>query len=302
MNTIKCQIFLKTIELGSFTRAAEAMGYTQSAVSRSIADLEREWNMTLLSRNKDGIVLNSQGRELLPYIQSLCNAERALEDEIAEMHELTRGTLRVGTFTSVSIQWLPPIMKGFLNLYPEIRFELVNKWEFAEVEDLIIRGEVDCGFLGLPVSDALESFFLFQDRLLSVLPIDHPLAEADYYPMSRFRQDHYIRTQEAWDKEFSRIFQEEGLRPNIRYTVNDDFTILAMVEQGLGISIQPELVINGACRQLAAIPLEKPRFRQIGLAVRSKEPLAPLTRRFIDYVLQWHRENPQPNRRSVKTT
>lgn len=290
MNTMKCQTFLKTVELGSFTRAAETLGYTQSAVSRSIADLEREWNMTLLARNKDGILLNSQGRELLPYIQSLCNAQRALEDQISEMHELVRGTLRVGTFTSVSIHWLPSIIKDFLDQYPGIQFELVNKWEFAEVEDMIVRGEVDCGFLGLPVSDTLESFFLFEDRLLTVLPSDHRLATADYYPISCFRKDPYIRSQETWDKEISRIFIDEGLRPNIRYTVNDDFAILAMVEQGLGISIQPELVVKGACRQLAAIPLENPRFRQIGLAVRRKEPLAPLTRRFIDFVLQWRRE------------
>ena len=111
MNTTKCQIFLKTVELGSLTQAAEAMGYTQSAVSRSIADLEREWNMTLLSRNKDGAVLTSQGKEMLPYAQALCNAQRALEVQVSELHGLTRGTLRVGTFTSVSIHWLPTIMK-----------------------------------------------------------------------------------------------------------------------------------------------------------------------------------------------
>ncbi|MDE6590196.1 MAG: LysR family transcriptional regulator [Oscillospiraceae bacterium] len=165
MNTTKCQIFLKTVELGSLTQAAEALGYTQSAVSRSIADLEREWNMTLLARNKDGAVLTSQGREMLPYAQSLCNAQRSLEMQVAELHGLTRGTLRVGTFTSVSIHWLPPIMKRFLALYPSIQFELVNKFEFAEVESLICRGEVDCGFLGLPASGALEAFPLQQDPI-----------------------------------------------------------------------------------------------------------------------------------------
>ena len=269
MNTTKCLIFLKTVELGSLTQAAEAMGYTQSAVSRSIADLEREWNMTLLSRNKDGAVLTSQGKEMLPYAQ---------------------GTLRVGTFTSVSIHWLPTIMKQFLSLYPGIQFELVNKFEFAEVEDLISRGEVDCGFLGLPTSSALEVFPLQRDQLVAVLPCDHPLAGADHYPMARFRQDPYIRCQEEWDTEISRIFLEEDLHPNICYTVNDDFTILAMIEQGLGISIQPELVVQGARRKLAAIPLESPRFRQIGLAVHRKDPLSPLTRRFIDFVLQWNQE------------
>ena len=87
--------------------------------------------------------------------------------------------------------------------------------------------------------------------------------------------------------EFSRIFQDEGLRPNIQYTVNDDLAILAMVEQGLGISILPEMVVRGSQRNVAAIPLEHPRYREIGLAVRRGGPVSPLTRRFRDFTLQW---------------
>ena len=91
MNTTKCHIFLKAVELGSITRAAEDMGYTQSAVSRSVADLEREWDVNLLTRNKDGVLLSAQGETLLPYIQALCNAERTLETQVSELHGLTKG-------------------------------------------------------------------------------------------------------------------------------------------------------------------------------------------------------------------
>lgn len=291
MNTIKCKILLKAVELGSITRAAEDMGYTQSAVSRSIADLEREWDVTLLTRNKDGVVLSAQGESLLPYIQSLCNAQRTLESQVSALHGLTSGTLRVGTFTSVSIHWLPSIMKEFLSLYPGIRFDLISKWEFAEVEEVVRRGQVDCGFLALPAGDALETVFLRRDRLLAVLPRSHPLAHADCYPIARFAQDPYIRIQEQWDMEISRIFQEENLRPNIQYTVNDDFAILSMVEQGLGISLLPEMVVRGSQRDLAALPLERPRYREIGLAVRRGGTISPLTRRFRDFVLQWLEAN-----------
>ena len=286
MNTIKCQILLKAVELGSITRAAEDMGYTQSAVSRSIADLEREWDVTLLTRNKDGVVLTAQGESLLPDVQTLCNAQRTLESQVSALHGLTRGTLRVGTFTSVSIHWLPSIMKEFLTLYPGIRFDLVSKWEFAEVEELVRRGQVDCGFLALPAGESLETAFLRRDRLLVVLPQDHPLAGAECYPIAQFTQDPYIRIHEHWDMEFSRIFQD-GLRPNIQYTVNDDFAILAMVEQGLGISILPEMVVRSSQRNVTAIPLERPRYREIGLAVRRGGPVSPLTHRFRDFTLQW---------------
>lgn len=288
MNTIKCKIFLKAVELGSITRAAEDMGYTQSAVSRSIADLEREWDASLLTRGKDGVLPTTQGETLMPYIQALCNAERALETQVAEMRGLTRGLLRVGTFTSVSIHWLPGIMKGFLDRYPGIQFELLSKWEFTEVEELVRRGQADCGFLGLPAGDGLEVEFLRRDRMLAVLPKSHPLADAPFYPMARFAEDPFILIRERWDMEIDRIFQQEkGLRPNIQYALSDDFAILAMVEQGLGVSILSEMVVTSSSRQVAAIPLERPRFREIGLAVRKGESLSPLARRFREYVHEW---------------
>lgn len=284
MNLTKYQALLKTTELGSITKAAEVMGYTQSAVSRAIAELEREWGLELLTRSRGGIALSSSGEVLLPAIQGVCNAAKALEEQVAELHGMTRGTLRVGTFTSVSIHWLPAIMKVFLDRYPGIHFELVSSWEFAEIEDLIRRGQVDCGFLRVPAGADLDTISLRQDRLLAVLPPDHPLAHASCYPIARFTQEPYIRLSEERDMEIRRIFQEEGVRPNLQYTVNDDFAILAMVEQGLGVSIMPELVLRSSNRQFSAIPLDHPRFREIGLAVRSGRPPSPLTAHFLSCV------------------
>ena len=287
MNTAKCQVLLKTAELGSFTRAAEALGYTQSAVSRAIADLEREWDLPLLARSREGALLTSQGEALLPQIRALCNAERGLESQVAALHGLTQGTLRVGTFNSVSVHWLPAIMKKFLTRYPGIRFELVCKWEFAEVEDLVRRGAVDCGFLGLPTGPGLKAIPLFQDQFLVALPPDHPLDGAPCYPFARFLEDPYIAIPEDRDLEIEPIFQEAGLRPRLQYTVNDDMAILAMVEQGLGVSIRSELVLQDSGRHFAAIPLERPHFRQIGLALPKGTTPSALTERFAACVQEW---------------
>ena len=183
VNLNKYQILLKTVELGSITRAAEALGYTQSAVSRVIADLEREWDMELLTRSRTGVVLSSSGAALLPYVQAVCNAGRELEEQVAELHGLTRGTLRVATFASVSIHWLPAIMKEFLGRYPGIQFDLVSNWEFAEVEDLLRQGQADCGFLGLPAGPGLETYPLFRDELMAQVRGDvHGRRQQDHGP------------------------------------------------------------------------------------------------------------------------
>ena len=173
VSLIKYQILLKTAELGGITKAAEALGYTQSAASRMIAALEQEWDMELLVRGRGGVRLSAAGESLLPYLRAVCNAQKELEEQAAHLHGLTRGTLRVGTFASVSIHWLPPIMKLFLQRYPGIHFELLSKWEFAEVEDLIRQGQADCGFLGLPAGDDLEVFPLRRDQFTA----RHPTAQ-----------------------------------------------------------------------------------------------------------------------------
>ena len=144
-----------------------------------------------------------------------------------------------------------------------------------------------CGFLGLPAGPGLETYPLFRDELMAVLPLDHPLAKAPYYPMERFREDPYINTPEERDLEIGLIFQEEGFRPNLRYTVNDDFAALAMVEQGLGVSIRPELVLRASSYAFAAIPLERRHYRRIALAIRRGRSPSPLTARFLECVRQW---------------
>ena len=148
MSLIKYQILLKTVELGGITKAAEALGYTQSAASRMIAALEQEWDIELLVRGRGGVRLSPAGETLLPYLRSVCTAHKELEEQVADLHGLTRGTLRVGTFTSVSIHWLPSIMKEFLQRYPGIHFELVSSWEFAEIEDAHTATDVNANYIG----------------------------------------------------------------------------------------------------------------------------------------------------------
>ena len=102
VNLNKYQILLKTVELGSITRAAEALGYTQSAVSRVIADLEREWDMELLTRSRTGVVLSSSGAALLPYVQAVCNAGRELEEQVAERVLIKLGEFEAKTFDQLN--------------------------------------------------------------------------------------------------------------------------------------------------------------------------------------------------------
>lgn len=130
---LKYLAFVRTVERGSFTKAAEDLHYAQSSVSKMIADLESEWGMTLLERSKSGVCLTSAGEQLLPYLRkALCGYDE-LEGQILRMQGLETGTVRIGTFSSVAINWLPNIFSKLRRDYPGIGYEMLLG-DYDEVE------------------------------------------------------------------------------------------------------------------------------------------------------------------------
>ena len=109
----KYKALLKTVEYGSFTKAAEALRYTQSGVSRMIQDLEREWEITLFDRSRGGLHLTKEGQALLPHLQRIVNEEEKMLQQIYALKNIETGTIRIGTFSSVATHWLPNIIKRF---------------------------------------------------------------------------------------------------------------------------------------------------------------------------------------------
>ena len=133
VNIQKYQAFLKAVEYGSFTKAAEALSYSQSGISRMIGDLEQEWNIILLERGRGGVRLTSDGLRLLPYAQNVCAEYKKLQMQVDELHGLQSGLIRIGTFSSVATHWLPNIIQQFQKDFPNIDFELLLG-DYAEIE------------------------------------------------------------------------------------------------------------------------------------------------------------------------
>ena len=183
MNILKYMAFIKTVEYGSFTKAAEILNYSQSGISRMINDLEKEWRITLLERNRAGVKLTSDGSRLLPYAKSLCEEYQKLQMQVDDLHGVQSGLIRIGTFSSVATHWLPNIIKAFQNDYPGIDYELLLG-DYTEIEEWIAEGRVDCGFLRLPTKPEFETIFLECDKLLAILPENHRLTQCDKVSVS----------------------------------------------------------------------------------------------------------------------
>ncbi|KMY54248.1 MULTISPECIES: LysR family transcriptional regulator [Bacillaceae] len=283
MNIQKYMAFVKAVEYGSFTRAAEALNYTQSGISRMIKDLELEWGMSLLERGRAGISLTSDGLQLLPQLRRICNEHEILMRQVEDLHDMQSGIIRIGTFSSVATHWLPNMIKFFKKDYPNIDFELLLG-DYTEIENWIIEGRVDFGFLRLPTKAELETIFLEQDRLLVVIPRDHPLADCDKFPISELLHSPFMLLEKGAKAEISEIFEKHQISPLVHFTTWDDYAIMSMVENGLGISILPELILHRIPYQVIAKELEVPAFRNIGLAMREQRLLSLAAKSFLEYL------------------
>lgn len=283
MNLQKYFAFVKTVEYGSFTRAAQILNYSQSGISRMIADLENDWQVSLLERGKSGVRLTSDGVRLLPYAQNLCREFDKLVAQIDAISELETGLIRIGTISSIAAHWLPNIIKAFQRDYPNIDYELLLG-DYGEIEGWIASGRVDCGFIKLPAKAELDTISLERDRLMAVIPASHPLASADVFPVSELTNAPFMLLEKGGQIEAAEIFAAYNIKPQVQFTTWDDYAIMSMVESGLGISILPELILKRTPYNIVAKPLDVPAYRQLGLALRNRKTASHAVKRFIEYL------------------
>ena len=290
MSIRKYQAFLKVVELGSISKAAEQLGYTQSAVSRMVADIESEWGLNLLRRSRGGLSLSSDGIVMLPYVKELCSKYRSMQERASELKGIDSGFIRIGSCASVSTQWLPSILKEFTAKYPRIDFQLQNM-EYSDTEDAIRAGEIDCGFISAPYADEIDFRFLRRDRLLAVLPADHPRAKSQNYPLQELSRERIIKLSEDGHNEVAKLFTQLHAQLNepldTYCEVNDDYSIMAMVESGLGVSVLSELVAQRMPFDIVLKEFDTPIYRDIGIAVRRDSTPSPATGKFIEVVTEF---------------
>jgi DNA-binding transcriptional LysR family regulator len=286
MSVSRYEALISTAELGSLTKAADALGYTQSGITHLLDALERQLGVRLLNRSRSGASLTSDGQVLLPYVRAVVNQQRLLDEQVSRLKGLTEGLIRVGTFTSVSAHWLPGMIAAFQGDHPGVRFELVHGTN-AENEARVRDGSVDVAFVRLPAASDLESFFLVHDPIVGVVPAQGELALPSPLRLADLAELPYIQLSEGVDDEISELLRTARIRPDTRFVEQDDYAVIAMVEQGLGVSVMPQLVVKGTARDVRIVPLEPAGSRDLGIACRSDEALSVAARAFVRCAEAW---------------
>ena len=286
MNTSKYRVFLKVAELGNITRAAEALHYTQSGVSQIINSLEKELGFPLLVRTKTGTSLTTSGERILESVRQIDKWETTLQQTATSILGLDTGVIRVGTFVSVSTQWLPPIMREFSALYPHIQFDLVTG-DYDDIWQMLMDNQLDCGFVSGLNSDGLDFFPLLTDEYVVILPPEHPYAGVERITYDMLNGQPFIVPTDEMDFDLGPLLRNHDLNLNITYRIKEDYTVIAMVEHGLGISVLPHLLIENVKNDIVIKHFADTYTRNLGIAVRSMSYTTPPARAFVQYVTDW---------------
>lgn len=285
MSMKKYEALVKTVELGSLTRAAEELGSTQSRISHVLKDLEESFGFPLLRRSRKGVELTEAGAMLFEKMQEILSKNKELQELAAEIRNADAGTLRLGAFTSVAVHWLPGMIRAFQELHPKVELQMLNG-DYHDMEQWLKNSDIDLGFVSLPAPDGVDAIALHEDPLVAIVPKGHPLAQMEKIPIEAMTKDPFISLLQSSSHDIHRALDKAGVRPNIKYTTKDDYAILAMVEQGLGISIVPQLLIQGRTQNFEARPLEPAACRTIALAI-PKGDRTPVTEAFIKTAQDW---------------
>ena len=259
------EIFLKVCETGSFSKAAEALSYTQSGISQMMAGLEEELGVQLFARVKRGVILTDNGARLSPYIREMVNQKDKLRQAAFNINHKIEGKLRIGSFSSVTALWMPDVVHFFKENYPKVQVEILDG-NYDEIRGWIIHGQVDCGFLSSIVAGDLEFYPLLDDPLFAVLPLGHPLAERESLTLPElFRYPLIIETP-GCDNDIQHLIERCSVKPDIAYSFRDDTLIMAFVKSGLGVTVSQELVLKAFADDVVIRPLAPHCCRTLGLA------------------------------------
>lgn len=281
MNTQKLKMLLTIADSKTLTQAAEETGYTQSGVSNIIKSLEDDLGFPLLHRLPRGVALTEDAQRLLPIIRELDNWNEQLRQVVSEIRGLEAGTVRVASVMSVSLRWLPKIFRHFQAHYPNIAVRLYEGGD-QEVLKWMEEGRVDLVFCCDQPKMEYDWLPLISDELVAVLPEGHPLAEGSSFPLTAFTGMPFVMMPEDYHRETKHVFGKFQITPDVQFSATDDNTTIAMVEEGLGLSMLSKIILlANPHRRVKFLTLDPPCPRTLGIATRLRHKRSLAAEKFI---------------------
>ena len=292
MDSKKLEIFMTAADLGSFTKASEVVGYTQSGLTHMMDALEREIGFPLLQRNHSGIQLTEQGTQLMPAIREFLQANANLEEQIRSIAEQKNEVIRIAAYSSIAMHWMPEILYRFRRLCPEINVDLRMVDHALEPFELLEKGLTDVIFASRQNYSCCDWIPLYREKMFAILPKQYPLQDAEKFPLSEFGDQEFLMPYGRFDIDVKAALEPAGVKLRETRSRVDDETLIRMVGRGLGVSMMTELMIRGRTDDVLCVPVDPPAIRELGMGTHVRKKDTEGIQKLKTCVLQFIQELP----------
>ena len=287
MDSKKLEILMTTVDLGSFTKASEVVGYTQSGLTHMMDALEREVGFPLLQRDHYGIQLSPQGRQLMPAIREFLQANANLENQINAISEQKREVIRIAAYASIAMHWMPELLYRYKRVCPEVSVDLRMVDNALEPYELLESGQTDVIFASRQNYSFCDWTPLYDDKMYALLPKDYPLNGRSRFPLEEFSGQDFLMPYGRFDLDVNAAMERVGVKLNARISRVDDETVIRMVGRGLGVSMMTELMIRGRTNDVLCVPVDPPALRELGMGTHVRQNLTGSMQSLKECMLQF---------------
>ena len=287
MDAKKLEILMTAVDLGSFSKASEVVGYTQSGLTHLVNSLEREIGFPLIIRSHNGISLTEQGKELVPAIRQFLQANASLENRIQAMAKQQGETIRIAAYASMAMFWLPEILYRFRRICPKVDVDLRMVDHALEPFELLQEGKTVVIFASRQSSESCEWMPLYDELLYAILPKNYPLNGRTLFPLKEFEGKDFLMPYGRFDIDVHAAFGKAGVKANEQTVYVDDETVIRMVGKGLGISMMSEFMIRGNTDDVQCIPVTPECIRELGMGMKKEEEPSDSVKKLKECVLEY---------------
>lgn len=278
MNLSDYQMFVTIAECRNLTLAASRLHLTKSAVSHALAKLERQLQFPLFYRNQKNMLLTSIGAELLPYAHAVLRENDNFKEQIYRLQGLDTGLVRVGTWTSTGIHWIPDIVNSFRSQYPQIEIQVRSGANNVQLLKWLTNHEIDIGIGDAEPSADLKVEELYQDEMLCVTSRTFQPVNPAYVTPEDIQNMPLILQDGDYSQEAIETLEKININSFSSFTAYDDFCLVAMAESGLGYCVEGKLALKKLHMNVSAYSFHPPIYRRICLLQNNRVPASPAIR------------------------
>lgn len=292
MDSKKLEILMTAADLGSFTKASEVVGYTQSGLTHMMDALEKEVGFPLLQRSHNGIQLTKQGEQLMPAIREFLRANANLENQIQRIAEEKEEVLRIAAYASIAMQWMPTVLYRFKRICPNVNVDLRMVDDALQPFELLESGMTDVIFASRQNSSICDWIPLYNETMYAILPKDYPLNGRTSFPLEEFEGLDFLMPYGRFDIDVTSAIKPLGIKINVKTSRVDDETLIRMVGAGLGVSMMTELMIRGRTDDVLCVPVTPATIRELGMGTHIKKKETESIQKLKECMLQMLKEKP----------